>query len=160
MEARRKSEAMREVPLTKGKTALVSDEDYERVMQHSWCMHPQGYAKARINKKYVLMHRWIMGAKDGEELDHINGNKLDNRRENLRFCTHSQNQGNVQLLSSNGSGYKGVDWNKYHKKFRARCLVFLGYFDTPEDAARAYDEKAKIVFGEFARLNFPEASYA
>lgn len=154
---------MKIVPLTKGQFAKVSDEDYERVMQHSWCMHARGYAKARINTKYVLMHRWIMGAKDGEQLDHINHDKTDNQRENLRFCTSSQNHANRGAAICNTSGYKGVAWKKDKKKFRARIEVnykniHLGYFDDPADAARSYDKSAKEHFGDFAKLNFPEES--
>lgn len=150
---------MKEIPLTKGKIAIVSDCDYERLMQHSWCMHPGGYAKARINKKYVLMHRWIMGARDGQEIDHINGNRLDNRRENLRFCNSYQNHQNKHSRNST-SGYKGVSWNKYHKKYRVRLSpkagdVFLGYFTDPIEGAKAYDRAASEHYGEFADLNFP-----
>lgn len=159
-EARKTSEAMKEVSLTKGQTALVSDCDYERVMQHSWCMHPRGYAKARINKKYVLMHRWIMGVVDNVDLDHINGIKTDNRRENLRICNQSQNNANSRLRTVNTSGYKGVGWSEYHQMFRARLMIhrkdiFLGYFNNPEEAARAYDKKAIEIYGEFALVNFP-----
>lgn len=156
---------MKEISLTKGKTAFISDIDYERVSQHSWCMTPHGYAKARINKKYVLMHRWIMGAKDGEMMDHVNGNKLDNQRENLRLCTCSQNFANKATNANSISGYKGVTWNKDHGKYRARLTIhraeiFLGYFEDPKDAARAYDRSAREHFGEFAHPNFLEESYA
>lgn len=132
----------------------VSDSDAEKTLEHSWCYHANGYAKARVNKKYVLFHRWLLNAKDGEQIDHINGDKLDNRRENLRFCTSSQNHGNTGMRKCNTSGYKGVDWSKEKKKFRARLAErTLGYYATPEQAALAYNEAAKEHFGEFAFLN-------
>lgn len=153
---------MKKIPLTRGQFALISDEDFERVSHHSWCMHPCGYAKARIKTRYVLMHRWIIGAKPGQMMDHINGNKLDNRRENLRFCTISQNIANRPISISNNTGYKGVGYRKDRKKYRARIKVngkeiHLGYFDTPQEAARRYDQGAKTYFGEFAFLNQVEA---
>lgn len=143
--------------LTRGKTAYVDDEDYERVMEHSWCMHPCGYAKARINKKYVLMHRWLLDAPSNLNVDHINGNKLDNRRSNLRLCTSMDNHANC-FVARSPTGFKGVDWSKSHGKWRARLVrnyrtIHLGYFDTPVLAARAYNEAALKYFGPYANLN-------
>lgn len=145
---------MKTIPLTQGKTALISDEDYDRVTEHSWCFHKNGYAKARIDTKYVLMHRWILGAKAGQQIDHANCNRLDNRRENLRFCTTSQNRANSGTRDCNTSGYKGVDFKKEKGKFRTRVAKkFIGYYDTAKEAALAYNEAAKKLFGEFAFLN-------
>ena len=92
-------------------------------------------------------------------VDHINQDPLDNRRQNLRLATRSQNAANLGPYANNTSGYKGVDFNR--GKWRARITqdgvrYFLGTFDTAEDAARAYDQKALELFGEFASLNFSE----
>lgn len=154
---------MMKIPLTKGKFALVDNDDIERIFKHSWCMHTHGYAQCRSNKKILLMHRFIMGAKPGQVIDHINGNKLDNRKKNLRFCTMSQNFANRPITISNSTGYKGVDWREERKKFRARIRInykniFLGYFDTAEEAAKRYNREAKRLFGEFALLNKVEAT--
>ncbi len=105
------------------------------------------------------MHRLIVGAKAGISIDHINGNTLDNRKCNLRIATPSQNSMN-QRIKEHSSHYKGVTWHRQHGKWYAQLkhnqhLNFLGLFLNEEDAARAYDAKAKELFGEFARLNFP-----
>ena len=111
------------------------------------------------------MHRLVMSRILGRELerneiiDHVNGNGLDNRRENLRISTNSQNLANRRKNCNNTSGFKGVQPKR--KKYSA-CVGFqgkkirLGVYDTPEEAARAYDEKAKELFGEYANLNFPD----
>jgi hypothetical protein len=115
-------------------------------------------------KKTILMHRVILKASERTEVDHINGNKLDNRRENLRVATKSQNLGNQKIRSTNTSGFKGVNWKQWRKirssgAWTARISVgskriHLGYFSTAEEAARAYDSAAQQYFGEFAKLNF------
>lgn len=139
----------------------ISDSDLERTSEHSWCSHACGYAKARVDGKYVLFHRWLLNAKDGEQIDHINGDKLDNRRENLRFCTASQNSMNRAKASCNSSGYKGVDYREEKKKFRARLSKkFLGYYPTAEKAAIAYNEAALEQFGAFAQLNVIPQEYS
>ena len=110
----------------------------------------------------VRMHRVITGAPKSRQVDHINGNGLDNTRINLRLCDASQNQANRGKPINCKSGFKGVSWNKQKRKWIAFIQVlgkhiYLGGFDCKIYAARVYDEKAKEVFGEFARTNFHSA---
>ncbi len=107
----------------------------------------------------VQMHREIMKAPKDKFVDHINGNTLDNRKDNLRLVTHTENLRNSKLNKRNTTGYKGVRRTK--SGFYARINVSgreisLGGFPTLERAARAYDTAAIIHFGKYARLNFPE----
>jgi hypothetical protein len=106
------------------------------------------------------MHRYIMKVPKGLVCDHINHNGLDNRKSNLRICTRQQNTYNQRSQKGGSSKYKGVDWNKRQKKWRARIyykrkFYYLGYFDNEVDAAKSYDKKAKEFFKEFACPNFP-----
>jgi hypothetical protein len=101
----------------------------------------------------------LMLAPDGMDVDHINGDGLCNLRENLRLCTHSENLHNRGKQINNTSGYKGVYFHKQSKKFTAKIRLegkttSLGYYDSPIEAAQAYDAKAREIFGEFARTNF------
>ncbi len=149
--------------------AIVDDEEYESISKYSWSLDRWGYAK---NTKVILkktsetkrkaislyMHRIIMGAEKGEIVDHLNGNTLDNRKSNLRFCTASQSQWNKGARRDNKSGYKGVYFNKRERVWNARIGylgkgIDLGRFKLPEDAAKAYNEAAKKYHGEFAFLN-------
>lgn len=151
---------MREILLTQGKVAIVDDEDYDRLMGHSWHYrhsHRQGYGYA-VSKERVPMQVMIMSPFPGLIVDHIDGNTLDNRKRNLRVCTKGENRLNSRIQTNNTSGYKGVYWMKSHGCWHARITVhkkrfFLGAFQEKEHAARAYNEAAKIHFGEFARLN-------
>lgn len=159
---------MKQIPLTQGKSTLVDDEDFEELSQHKWYANKSNknwYAKrnCRINGKWIKlrMHRLIMNAQKGQEIDHKNGNGLDNRRCNLRFCTQSQNLQNQQRRYTGISQYKGVSWKKQNKKWQAYIRLnckpqYIGYFSDEIEAAKAYDTKAKELFGEFACLNFPE----
>lgn len=153
---------MATISITQGEYALVDDEDFEYVNQFKWQYHYKGYAESTFgkspNRKKVKMHRLIINAPDHLQVDHINGNKLDNRKSNLRLCTNSENQRNTGKKSTNTSGYKGVSWKKSSNKFAAQIQVdhknkHIGYFRDPVDAAKAYNQKAIEYFGEFALLN-------
>jgi HNH endonuclease len=160
---------MVEVPLTQGKVALIDDEDAERVLVYKWCAwwngkrwyvvaHEPGTGK---NGRTVLLHRFIMSAPRGIVVDHRNMNGLDNRRENLRLATDSQNKCNRGRQRDNKSGFKGVSWFKPAKVWIAqikykRVGYYLGYYKTAEAAAHAYDAAARKLHGEFARVNFPD----
>ena len=161
---------MKEIPLTRGRVALVDDEDYDYLMQWKWYTNKtlQGkFYAARslwnlITKKIknVCMHRVIIDAKKGEEVDHKDGNGLNNQRGNLRLCTRAQNNANSKLQKNSTSGYKGATFDRHAQKWQAHIMynrrhLFLGYYGTSEEAARAYDKKAIELFGEFARPNFP-----
>ena len=144
----------REIYLTKGAVALVDDEDFEKVSGHSWQLHSKGYAVAKIGGKKIFMHRFILNAQEGQEVDHRNRDRLDCQKGNLRFATVSQS--NANRSSKNKTGYKGVSETRgkflAHIKVSGRDL-FLGRFDRAADAAKAYNEAAVRYFGEFAKLN-------
>lgn len=149
---------MKRIELSQNKYALVDDEDYEYINQWKWYYH-KGYAVRNQNKKQISMHRVITNCFGDIDIDHINRNRADNRKSNLRICNDSLNQANTSKKTTNTSGYKGVSWNKQANKWTAQITVnnsriHLGYFDNKETAARKYDEKAKQYFGEYATLNF------
>ena len=158
---------MKQIELTQGKIALVDNNMFEELTQFKWCainVNNLWYAVRNIykNNKWTIlrMHREIMNAQNGQEIDHKNGNGLDNRHANLRFCTHSQNIQNQKVTKDGTSKYKGVSWHKQNKKWLAQIMLndkqyYLGYFKSEIEAVKAYDKKAAEFFGEFARLNFP-----
>lgn len=150
---------IRQIPLNNSKYAIVDCDDFDRVSKHNWQYHSQGYASSKIDGKTVLMHQMIVNA-PGMDIDHINHDKTDNRKENLRVCTRSQNKANVSKKKGKfTSKYKGVDWRSDMGKWRATIRVnykkiHLGMFETEEAAAKAYDKAALEYFKEFAFLNF------
>ena len=148
---------MKEIKLeNSNKKVIVDNEDYETISKTKWRIDSDGYARGRQS---VRMHRLIMNTPKGMETDHINEDKLDNRKCNLRICTQHQNQINRGKQKNNTSGYKGV--SRKRKKWVAQ-IKFMGkifrngLYDDVIEAAHAYDKKAKELFGEFAKLNFPE----
>lgn len=134
------------INLTKGKRAIVDEEDYEWVSKHKWTYANTGYVKRNTNKdkRTYLLHREILKAKKGQIVDHINRNKLDNRRSNLRIASRSQNAFNSILNKRNTSGYRGVCWDKRHNFWVADLQgKRIGYFKTKIEAALAYEEAVK-----------------
>jgi hypothetical protein len=149
---------MKEIPITRGKVALVDDEDYEYLTQTSWCCLNNGYAMRGRKDVPELMHRIIMNAKDREYVDHINHNRLDNRKCNLRIATKTQNEANKKLQRNSTSGYKGVSLEKRTNRWVAyigsnKNRKYLGLYASKEEAAKAYNKAAIELYGEFALLN-------
>lgn len=156
--------AMKTIPLTRGKEALVDDEDYEYLSQWNWHCLSNGYAARRDlgarkdERKYIRMHRLINKTPEGLFTDHINGNKLDNRKSNLRNCTYTENNVSKPPTILNKSGYKGVSFSKVMNKWHAQIAKSgqhweLGYYDDPREAAKAYNKKVIELYGEFAWTN-------
>ena len=152
---------MKQIPLKGGLVALVSDEDYQALSKHRW-YNSSGYARRydKAQKKMVLMHREILGVTDPNIcIDHKNRNKVDNRRENLRIATHSQNLQNAGKRSGKcTSKYKGVSYSAPTKKWMAaisfrKKRVILGFYEDEIEAALEYNWWAKKLFGPFAHLN-------
>lgn len=152
-----------QVPNTnENKEVIVDSEDYNELIKYKWFYNKKskyhGYIAAIINGKRVYLHNFLMKPSIGYVVDHINGNILDNRRCNLRICTQKENIKNQKIRRNNTSGYKGVHFNKKLKKWCARYSLnnkrkHIGYYNTPKEAAIAYNEKTLEHYGEFARLN-------
>lgn len=154
------------ITLKSGHVVLVDHDDLEVLLAFNWRVTPSGYAIRNVSiqsgvRRTARMHRQIIGAPQGFEVDHINGNRLDNRKINLRICTRTQNGRNQLPQVGRRSQFKGVDWFAPRKKWRARIKVSgqsigLGYFTHENDAARAYDIAAQEHFHEYAKPNFFE----
>jgi len=131
----------------------IDDEDFPLIQGFNWRLGDDGYARAKDyrNQKTIFMHSFLIETPKGLFTDHINGNRLDNRRSNLRFATYSQNNSNRR--HSNLSGYKGISPLK-SGRWIARCgRKYLGSFNTIEEAAEVYNQAARNMQGEFAVLN-------
>lgn len=163
------NESYRLIPLTRGQNAIVDVADFEWLDQWNW----HAWWDATTNSFYAMrndystltpvmlrMHRVILACNLDEMVDHQNHNTLDNRRNNIRKCSGVQNAWNRRNRSTNKTGYKGVSFRKDTGRWRAGICAhltrkWLGNFTSAEDAARAYDEAARRIYGEFAVLNFP-----
>lgn len=151
------------IPLNGGVAAIVDEADVSLILGRTWraARRPDGTAAAVVagsgyKGTVELMHRVLMCAAPGSIVDHINGNALDNRRANLRFCTHAENSRNRRRASHNRSGFKGVYLDKRSRKYVAEIVAdgrkrYLGCYERPEDAHLAYRTMAEILHGEFAR---------
>ena len=163
---------MREIALSQGKTAIVDNQDYDELAQYKWRAYkdrhtwyamrntPRGAGRRTV----VQMHRQILGAGPGQQVDHWDGDGLNNQRENLRECTNQENAANQHHKTAGcTSRYKGVCWHERGGKWQALIRVnyrgvHLGYFDDEADAARAYNAAAVEFFGAFAYLNAIDGS--
>ena len=137
---------------SKGRYAIVDNEDYEWLSQWNWSGE---YATRTEKGRLIIMHRLILKTPKGKLTDHINRNKLDNRKANLRVCSNAENIRNIGMRSHNTSGYKGVHKHRQSGRWRASIRVDgknhnLGLFKNPKDAAQAYILAAKKYHGNFA----------
>jgi len=153
-------DTVRLIPLGDGFYAYVDKADYEWLSRYTWHLS-NGYAFRLEKGKRIAMHREIMQPPKGKLVDHIDGNKANNCRLNLRVCTQAENLRNTCKRHGSRSGFKGVFYDMRFGKWFAQCRLkgkrhWRGYFDNEMEAARAYDRMAVELFGEFARLNFPE----
>jgi hypothetical protein len=154
---------MKEIPLTQGKFALIDDEDFWDIIKYHWSAvedktRDVWYAVRQYNKKSVYMHRHILGITNKLKTDHIDGNGLNNQKYNIRACTDSQNQMNVNKRIENSSKYKGVSYHKKWNKWVANIRIhgkriYLGGFISEIEAAQIYNQKALELFGNFAKIN-------
>ncbi len=158
---------MRIIGLPQGKFAQVDDGDFEYLNQWKWHTmrgdypvkkEKRVYVDGKITRKTVYMHVLIMAPTEGFEVDHIDGNPLNNQRCNLRICTHQENLRNQKLQKHGTSKYKGVFWNTRRGGWHASICVnkkskYLGVYTNEAEAAIAYNNAAKDIFGEFAKLN-------
>ena len=152
------------VPLTLGQFAIVDAADEELVRGFRWrtaCSRGICYARTGKANAQIWMHRLILGLPQGKvpEVDHINGDGLDNRRQNLRIASRIENAANTGPRRHNRSGFKGVYANRngWVATFGGQ---YLGFFDTAEEAALAYDTAARNARGEFAKPNLPSSTLA
>jgi hypothetical protein len=150
------------IPLTRGYFALVDEADFARVAAFTWSLRPAGrrrehlYAIAWVDGRHMYLHHFLVGTR--ERVDHQDRNGLNCRRGNMRFATKSQNRQNAIVRSNSRTGLKGVTFAKDRGYYRANIQVdgkrtWLGNFTDPKVAARAYNEAAIQLFGEFAKLN-------
>jgi len=156
---------MKTINLSQGMVAKVDDSDYDWLNKYKWCYVKKsetlGYAQGYVNGRGVRLHRLIMGCKnnDGKLIDHKDRDGLNCQRDNLRFCTHRQNQRNQSPRKGSSSKYLGVHWGKQSKRWISTInisgkMMNLGSFKIEEDAAIAYDKAAIKRDKNFVNLNF------
>jgi len=145
--------------LPDGSQFVIDNQDYPLVSKYQWRITPHGYFMGTNGSgERIFLHRLIMNPPEGKFVDHVDCNKANCRRSNMRICDKTQNNRNIGLQKNNQCGYKGVYWAADRSKWRAEITVdrrhiHIGSFDTAEEAADAYDEMCLLYFGEFARTN-------
>lgn len=163
---------MKKLLLTQNKYTIIDDRDFKKLSQYKWYAYKHRYTfyavrNFRIKSGYggqrrIFMHQSILPPPQNKIIDHINGNGLDNRRNNLRLCSFKENCHNRRVGLANSSGYKGVSFHKLNQKWQAQIETskngfrknnYLGLFDNIKDAAIAYNGAALKYFGNFAYLN-------
>lgn len=154
---------MKIIRLSREKQAFVDDDDFEKLRGYSWFFGTSGYAVRNVRiegkgKTQIYMHRVVLGTPNGKKTDHVNGNKLDNRKVNLRVCSVAENHWNKGAHKDSKSGVKGVFFHKRTGRWEAQIMALgkryhLGYFFKKEKAATAYNQAAIELHGEFAKLN-------
>lgn len=150
---------MKTIKLTNGAEVMVDDDDFDRLADFKWIHAGRGYAiRSKMTNRVVTreyMHRVIAGASKGQTVDHVNGNTADNRKQNLRICSHGENLQNRKVGKKHLKGiWKmpcGIRWRAMITAGKRRH--YLGVFDSELDAAKAYNEAAVRLHGQFARLN-------
>ena len=155
------------VPLTQGKEAIIDAADVHLVEGFNWFANKGRYTfyavrnKPTVNGKamgLLRMHRVIVNAPGDMQVDHINGDGLNNRRNNMRLATHAENKRNTSRQTNNSSGFKGVTWNKWRGKWQSQIkaggeYTYLGYFDCPKEAHAAYCAASEKYHGDFGRTD-------
>lgn len=150
---------MAEIELTMGYIAIVDDDRFEELSKFKWCARDSGWGVyAGRGQPFVYLHRFLIGAMPGQIVDHKNGDSLDNRVDNLRFCTTSQNAANTNKNKLGISGLKGVTWDKSGRKWSVRLRIghsriSIGRFNDKEEAYRAYCKAVINHYGQFARVS-------
>ncbi len=142
-----------------GKYFLIDVEDWDKISMYKWTYipdSPSGHVYTKFGKQTIYLHRFLLNPSLGVEVDHLNGDGLDNRRSNLRLCTRRQNSFNKSKLSTNTSGYTGIGWSKHAEKWRAEIQVdkkniYLGYYKNIQGAWLARRFAERLYFKEFAR---------
>lgn len=141
----------------KGNEFYFDIADYDLIKDYTWRVNNKGYVVAIIDNKEIKMHRLITNCNNDAFIDHIHGNRNDNRRSELRVCTQEDNAKNRRINNNNTTGAKGViilPSGRYLARIQCNGdRITIGTFDTIKEAADAYDKKAIELFGEYARLN-------
>ena len=156
---------MKEIKLTRGKVALVDDEDFEKLeylKRYKWQFALRGkmeYATLKVKGKHIYMHRYILGITDPSiDVDHKDRNGLNNQKSNLRKANRSENLANTKSREGSSSKFMGVHWHKKGSKWTAQItkngkITHLGLFKTENEAALAYNAAAKVLHKSFANIN-------
>ena len=147
------------VRLAAGEWFIINIEDYNKIKPFRWCKDGRGYVMVRVDGAVIKLHRFLLGATNGYEVDHIDLNPLNNVRSNLRLATRQQNSFNIPARKSNSTGFLGVSYDKRTQQYTASLMCdgksyWGGRHATAIEAAKARDELASRFHGEFACLNF------